>query len=202
MFTFGAVSKRFDPRVVIAMGALLTAGTGLLLSDLNPNTGVATIFWPLILRSVGSVMIFLPLSVATLGPLPTKDIAGGSGIYSLTRQLGSSVGIALITTLLQRRTSLHRAILVEKVSEFRDAALTRIDALATLFPNHAADPIGAHHYALGIIDSIVNSQASLLSYADIFSYVAITFVVTLPVILLLGGKQDKKSAEAAAAAAH
>jgi len=202
MFTFGAVSKRFDPRTLIAMGALLTTGTGMLLAQINPDTGVATIFWPLILRSIGSVMIFLPLSIATLGPLPTKDIAGGSGIYSLTRQLGSSIGIALITTMLDRRESLHRAILVEKVNVFRTAAVTRIDALASLFPNRAADPIGANHHALGIIDHLVNSQASLLAYADLFSYVAITFVVTLPLILLLGGKQDKKASEAAAAAAH
>jgi len=85
---------------------------------------------------------------------------------------------------------------------FRTAAVTRIDALASLFPNRAADPIGANHHALGIIDHLVNSQASLLAYADLFSYVAITFVVTLPLILLLGGKQDKKASEAAAAAAH
>jgi len=202
MFAFGAVSKRFDPRMLIAMGALLTTGTGLLLSQINPDTGAATIFLPLILRSIGSVMIFLPLSIATLGPLPTKDIAGGSGIYSLTRQLGSSIGIALITTMLDRRQNLHRAILVEKVNVFRTSVVSRIDALASLFPNRAADPIGANHHALGIIDRLVNSQASLLAYADLFSYVAITFVVTLPLILLLGGKQDKKASEAAAAAAH
>jgi len=200
MFTFGAISNRFDPRMLIAIGALLTTATGMLLAQLNPDTGVATIFWPLILRSIGSVMIFMPLSIAALGPLPKKDIAAGAGIYSLTRQLGSSIGIALITTMLDRREALHRAILVEKVSAFRTAAATRIDALAAGFPNHVADPLGAKQHALGIIDRLVNAQAALQSYADIFSYVAILFFLSLPLILLLGGKQGKKGSDAAAAA--
>ena len=194
MFAFGAVSNRFDPRALIAIGALLTTATGVLLSGLNPDTGVNTIFWPLILRSIGSVMIFMPLSLATLGPLPKRDIAAGAGIYSLTRQLGSSIGIALITTMLERREALHRALLVEKVSIFRTAATARVEALAATFPNHAADPIGAHHHALGIIDRIVNAQAALQSYADIFSYVAIIFLLSLPLLLLLGGKPGRKGA--------
>jgi DHA2 family multidrug resistance protein len=200
MFAFGAVSNRFDPRVLIAIGAVLTTATGMLLTQLNPDSGVATIFWPLILRSIGSVMIFMPLSIAALGPLPKKDIAAGAGIYSLTRQLGSSIGIALITTMLVRREALHRSILVEKVSGFRTAAMTRIDALAAGFPNHTADPIAAKQHALGIIDRIVNGQAALQSYADIFSYVAIIFILSLPLLLLLGGKQGQKGREAAAEA--
>ena len=200
MFAFGAVSNRFDPRVLIAIGAVLTTATGMLLTQLNPDSGVATIFWPLILRSIGSVMIFMPLSIAALGPLPKKDIAAGAGIYSLTRQLGSSIGIALITTMLVRREALHRSILVDKVSAFRTAAMTRIDTLAAGFPNHAADPIGAKQHALGIIDRLVDAQAALQSYADIFSYVAIIFLLSLPLLLLLGGKPDKKGREAAAAA--
>ena len=200
MFAFGAVSNRFDPRMLIAVGALLTTATGMLLAQINPDTGVATIFLPLILRSIGSVMIFMPLSIAALGPLPKKDIAAGAGIYSLTRQLGSSIGIALITTMLVRREALHRSILVDKVSSFRTAATTRIEALAAGFPNHAADPIAANQHALGIIDRLVNAQAALQSYADIFSYVAIVFILSLPLLLLLGGKPDKKGREAASAA--
>src|SRR5580698_9504597 len=138
MFAFGAVSNRFDPRMLIAMGALLTTATGMLLAQLNPDTGVATIFWPLILRSIGSVMIFMPLSIAALGPLPKKDIAAGAGIYSLTRQLGSSIGIALITTMLERREALHRAILVEKVTDFSQPTIQRLGMLGGSLGAHGS----------------------------------------------------------------
>jgi len=202
MFAFGKFSNRFDPRVMIGIGAILTTCTGLLLTRLNPNTGVDTIFWPLILRSVGSVIIFMPLSLATLGPLPKKDIAAGAGIYSLTRQLGSSIGVALITTLLERREALHRSVLVEKITAFRTPVTQRIEMLSAGFGHHGADALAGQHRALGIIDGIVNSQAALQSYADIFSYVALTFLLSLPLLLLLGGKPSRGGADEAAAAAH
>ena len=103
MILYGKYLSRFDPRLMIAIGALMTTGTGMLLMGLNPDTGIQTIFWPLILRAVGSVMMFMPLSLATLGPLPQREVAAGSGMYSLTRQMGSSIGIALITTMVTRR---------------------------------------------------------------------------------------------------
>ena len=201
MILYGRVASRFSPRLVICVGALLTAATGMMLMSLNPSTGVDQLFWPLVLRGLGGVLIFMPLSIATLGPLAKKDIAAGAGFYSLTRQLGSSIGIALITTMLVRREALHRTVLVEKITAFRQAAVDRIQMLSNGFASHGGDPAAGHHRALGLIDRIVNGQATLLSYEDIFFYVAMLFVISLPLILLLGGKANR-AAEEAAAAAH
>jgi DHA2 family multidrug resistance protein len=192
MLLYGKLGNRFDQRILIGIGALMTTGTGFLLMGLNPDTGVQTIFWPLILRGVGSVVMFMPLSIATLGPLPKKDIAAGAGIYSLTRQLGSSIGIALITTMLARR--------MERISPYRPAAVERINQLAAGFAQHG-DAASAHSRALGVLDAIVNGQSSLLSYSDIFFYVAVTFVVSLP-LLLFFRRAGGKAAQEAAAAAH
>ncbi len=57
------ILSQYDPRLMIGIGAMMTAGTGVLLMGLNPSTGAQTIFWPLILRAVGSVMMFMPLSL-------------------------------------------------------------------------------------------------------------------------------------------
>jgi DHA2 family multidrug resistance protein len=200
MMLYGRLGSRFDSRVLIAVGALMTTGTGLLLMSLNPDTGVQTIFWPLILRAVGSVIMFMPLSIATLGPLPKSDIAAGAGLYSLTRQLGSSVGIALITTMLSRRMAEHRAVLVEKISPYRPAAVERINQLTAGFAQHG-DAASAHSRAMGVLDAIVNGQSSLLSYSDIFFYVALAFVLSLP-LLLFFKRTGGKAAQDAAAAAH
>ena len=201
MLLYGKFGKRFDQRFLIAVGALMTTGTGFLLMGLNPDTGVHTIFWPLILRGAGSVIMFMPLSIATLGPLPKKDIAAGAGFYSLTRQLGSSIGIALITTMLARRMAEHRANLVDQISLYRPAAMERIHQLATAFAAHGSDAVTAHNRALGVLDAIVNGQSSLLSYSDIFFYVAVTFVLSLP-LLMLFARTGGKAAQEAAAAAH
>ena len=66
------------------------------LSGLTSQTGADDFFWPLIIRSFGTVLMFLPLNMATLGPIPKKDIAKASGFFNLTRQLGGSIGVALL----------------------------------------------------------------------------------------------------------
>ena len=199
MILYGRFLSRFDPRAMIAIGALMTAGTGYLLMGLNPGTGVQTIFWPLILRAVGSVMMFMPLSLAALGPLPKREIAAGSGMYSLTRQMGSSVGIALITTMVTRRMAEHRVTLVSHVTSYRQPVVDRLHTMSAAFGGDM-DPAAAQHHALGAIDRIVDGQAALIAYSDIFSYVVIVFVLSLPLLFLLGGKANKAAQDAAASA--
>ncbi len=199
MILFGRIGNKVPPRVLICVGALLTSLTGFMLMDINPDTSSSQIFWPLVYRGMGSVLIFMPLSMATLGPLPKKDIAAGSGLYSLTRQLGSSIGIALITTLLARREALHRSVLVEKITAFRPAYDERLSILSGGFSSAGAGQ-DARGQALQIMDRAVNGQATLLSYDDLFFYVAVLFILSLPLLLLLGGKGGKAAQDAAAAA--
>jgi DHA2 family multidrug resistance protein len=200
MVIYGKIAHSIPQRSLICFGALLTAGTGFLLMQLNPGTGPVQLFWPLVLRGLGSVLMFLPLSIATLGPLPKKDIPAGAGFYSLTRQLGSSIGIALITTMLARRESQHRAILVEKMTAFRPPAIARFQMLASGLAHHSGNSLVGRQDALGVIDRAINSQAAVLAYEDIFFYVAVMFVLSLPLVLLLGGKPKAASEETAAAA--
>ena len=200
MMLFGRIGGKVSPRILITIGALLTSVTGFLLMDMNPSTGTSQIFWPLVFRGMGSVMIFMPLSIATLGPLAKKDIAAGAGLYSLTRQLGSSIGIALITTLLARREAFHRSVLVEKLSAFRPELGERMDMLTSGFAAFTSDPQAAHNQALKLLDLTVTGQSTILAFEDIFFYVAILFIASLPLLFLLGGKQGKDAAEAAASA--
>jgi DHA2 family multidrug resistance protein len=198
MVVMGKVSRNFDPRLLVAMGASVTVATALMLSTLNPDTGTHSLFWPLIMRSIGSVMMFLPLSLATLGGLPKDKISAGSGFYNLTRQLGSSIGIAAITTMLVHRQATHRAMLVERITLTQPMAVGRLSMFQAAFHHRSASPSFIRHEAFKAVDGIINAQAALKSYADIFLYVAVAFTVTLPLILLLD--KGGKPAEAAAAA--
>jgi len=202
MMLFGRIGGKVSPRILITIGALLTSLTGFMLKDINPSTGTEQIFWPLVIRGMGSVLIFMPLSMATLGPLAKKDIAAGSGLYSLTRQLGSSIGVALITTLLARQEASHRSMLVERISEFRPAFVDRLQALTSHFAAQGSDPAAAHDQAMKLIDRVVSGQAMLVSFSDLFIGVGTLFIVSLPIILLLGGKKAGADAKDAAASAH
>ncbi len=208
MLIMGKVAGRLDARLLIATGATGMLATALMLADINPGSNYDSLFWPLVLRGLATVMMFLPLSLATLGDLPKRDIAAGSGFYNLTRQLGSSVGIALITTVLAHREAVHRAVLVAKLRApggspatqwqmFGPAVTSRLQILDFIFTLHTSDPVRAQQQALVMIDRTVNAQSLLLAFADVFYYVAFAFLITLPLLLLLG-----RGHKTAAAAVH
>jgi len=197
MVAMGKIASHFDARLLIGIGALVTVSTAVLLSRINPDTGTQTLFFPLILRGLGSVMMFLPLSLATLGSLPKRDISAGSGFYNLTRQMGSSIGIAIITTLLAHREAVHRAVLVARITPYSTETTARVHLLAGAFAQRSADPVLVKQQAFAALDGMINGQALLLSFADVFRYVALAFLATLPLLLLLGKGGNKEAAAAA-----
>jgi len=185
MFALTPLLKIFSPRLMIAIGCVMTIAVMFAFSDLNPDTGSDQLYWPLIWRGFGTVIMFLPLSIVTLGSLPKKDVASGSGFFSLTRQLGGSIGIAAITTLVAKQQFVHRAQLVYDISDLNPAYPERLSANTAYFNAYSGDPVGVQNQALALIDRAVNTQAALLSYRDVFYFVALIFFLTLPLILLL-----------------
>jgi DHA2 family multidrug resistance protein len=108
MFALAPLLKIFSARLMIAIGCVMTIGVMFSFATLNPDTGSDQFYWPLIWRGFGTVIMFLPLSIVTLGSLPKKDVASGSGFFSLTRQLGGSIGIAALTTLVAKQQFIAR----------------------------------------------------------------------------------------------
>lgn len=185
--TIGLLRARFGFgfRTLIILGSLMTIGVMLSLTDLNPDTGADQFFWPLIFRGFGSVMMFIPLSQATLGSLPKEEVSAGSGFFSLTRQLGGSIGIAAITTLVAKQQVLHRSQLVENISDSNPAYQERISSNLAQFSPFTGDSSLANQQALTQLDESINLQAALLSYRDVFYLVALIFIVALPLVVFL-----------------
>jgi DHA2 family multidrug resistance protein len=190
MFALAPLMKVISPRVLIATGCLITIAVMFAFAGLNPDTGSDQFYWPLIWRGFGTVIMFLPLSIVTLGTLPKKDVASGSGFFSLTRQLGGSIGIAAITTLVAKQQFVHRSQLVYDISDLNPAFPERMNSNTAFFNTTSGDPIAVHNQALMMIDRAVDTQAALLSYRDVFYFVALVFLFVLPLILLLGKRSN------------
>ena len=186
MVLLGKISGKVDPRLLIAIGAIGTSLVMFDLSGITSESGVDDLFWPLVLRGGVTVFMFLPLSLATLGNLPKQDIPAGSGFYNLTRQLGGSIGIAILTTLLMQREAFHRAILLSKLTIYDLVTTQRINVLTQGFQQRGADAATAHQQALDALQHSVALQAAILSYADIFRFVGMIFLVSLPLLFFLG----------------
>lgn len=192
MVLLGKLSSKIDARLLIASGAVGTTLVMFQLANLTPQTGTDDLFWPLLWRGAVTVLMFLPLSLATLGPLPQQDISAGSGFYNLTRQLGGSIGIAVLTTLLDRREAFHRAVLLEHVTPYDLATNQRLDMLTGALQSRGIDAQTAHQQALALISQSVSTQAAVLSFADIFRFVGVVFLCSLPLLFFLGkGKGGK-----------
>lgn len=198
MIMLGKISGKVDARFLIAFGATMTAGVMFSLAKINPDTGSDSLFSPLLWRGVATVMMFLPLSLATLGSLPKADIPAGSGFYNLTRQLGGSIGIGILTTLLDRREAFHRAILAEHISVYDPDTQARLEALTGAMQNQGADAVTAQQQATALLNQTLDSQSAILAFGDVFWFVGMVFICTLPLLVFLG----KGRSGAAATVAH
>jgi DHA2 family multidrug resistance protein len=186
MVVASRVLSKLDPRLALVLGALILTTAIVMLSHLGPNTGYDDLQPALIVRSFGTVFMFLPLSLAAIGPIPKEDVAAASGLYNLTRQLGGSIGVALLTMLLDKRGAFHRAVLSEKMGASDPATLERVGTIARAMMARGSDAIEAHGRALTILAGSVKKQAAILAFADTFWATAVLIVCTLPLVLLLG----------------
>jgi MFS transporter, DHA2 family, multidrug resistance protein len=182
----GFFVSKFDARLSILMSNIVVGYSMFLLADVNINTSVHTLYLPLILRGAGMGFMFIPLSIATLGAIPKKDIPAASGFFNLTRQIGGSIGIAMLTTILDKRQVFHYDRLIENISTYNPAAVQYLAQVQAGIEAKGFDPITAQKMALGIADGTTHLHAMILSFEDIYLFVGSLFVIALPLIFFLG----------------
>lgn len=186
MAILGRVVNRIDPRLLIACGAMGMVATMTALARIGPDTGADALWWPLLFRGVTTVMMFLPLSLATLGPLPREEVSAGSGFYNLTRQLGGSFGIAVLTLVLTHQRAVHRAHLVESLTPTDPRLQERLAALQGWLASRGGGAGRLEEQALAFLSGQVDQQADLLAFGDAFRLVGLLFVAVIPLVFLLG----------------
>ena len=179
------IGRKVDARLLIVTGVSICAGTTYMMHGITPTVTRDYFFWPMLIRGFGIVMIFLPVNLSALGPLPREEIAAASGLFNLFRQMGGSIGIAVLTTLLERRIAFHRSIVVSHIDTVNPQASARIDAIAHNFVSHGVDATSAHIKALASLDGLAQLQSAVLGYADTFVMTAAVFLIMLPFVALL-----------------
>lgn len=186
MILVGRLANRMDPRLLISIGSLVMSFTMFALATISPQTSAESLYWPLIYRGIGTVLMYLPLSLATFAPIPRSDAPAATGFYNLTRQVGGSLGIAFLTTFVAQRENLHRSHLVERITNYNPIAQQQIQGLTTSFQGHGASLAVAQQQAYGVMNNLLDLQGSVLAYGDIFYVVGLAFIGALPLLLLLG----------------
>ena len=191
----GLFAARFDSRLLVGCGGLIFALVMFNLSGISMDTGADEFFWPIIFRGVGTVFMYMPLTLATLGNCPLEEVASASAFFNLSRQIGGSIGIAAVTTVLSQRLDYHRMILIEKVTAFNPETMQNLQAYTHVFKGHGTGSHDAVSGALQVLQARVMQQAAVLSYADVCFLVAILLCFSLTFVFLLGsGRQTNRLA--------
>jgi DHA2 family multidrug resistance protein len=167
------------------------------LSLLTYDAGAHDLFWPLIARGVGLGLIFVPLTGATMAELHPAELAQGTGMFNLTRQLGGSLGIAIMATLLTRFTAQKKALLTEHVTTMDPMSLGRLEGITRGLISRGINPIVAKQQALFMLDRQIQAQASVLAFSKIYIISGAILLASLPLLFLFRTGKGRGSMGAA-----
>ena len=182
MMWVGRNANWLDARITVTIGALFFMLSMYQLSYLSLDAGRGDLFWPLIWRGLGLGLIFVPLTNATMAELATRDLAQGTGMFNLTRQLGGSLGIAIMATLLTRFTTIAKTTLTQHVTTTDPQSLGRLHAFTQAMIARGSSPIVAHQQALAIMDHQITAQASVLGFSKIYLLSGLLLLSSLPLL--------------------
>ena len=174
-----------DLRLIVLTGACIFAYSMWSHSLFTTQSGSDDFFWPMVLRGIGLGMVFIPLNNLAMGNLPPEHIAPASGMYSLLRQLGGSVGIAASATLFNQFQESNRGDMLRHVSQFSDAATHRLAQLELLMRSHGFSVEIAHQKALMILDAMLRKQAAMLAFERLFLTFGVMMLAAMPLMLLM-----------------
>ncbi|MGE3341802.1 MAG: DHA2 family efflux MFS transporter permease subunit [Vicinamibacterales bacterium] len=192
----GLATDRFDPRKLVGVGLLLGAYTLFWFSWLNVDAGYWDLFWPQLLQGFSLGLLFVPLTTVTMGAISREAMGNAASLFNLMRNLGSSVGIAVVTTLLTRRRVFHTETLSAHVSQYSLGASDRLAQLQAYFISRGADMATAFQQAYASMRGMVQREAAFLSFVDAFYLLGVIFLLMIPLLFLMQRPAEVVKAEA------
>ncbi|HXP94810.1 MAG TPA: EmrB/QacA family drug resistance transporter, partial [Candidatus Binatia bacterium] len=167
---------RSDARWMIAGGLAMFGVSSWLMGDWNQNIGYWDIFWPRFVQGFSMGFLFVPLSTATLATIPRGELANATGLYTLVRQLGGSLGIAILTTLLVRHSI-----------GVQQGLVAGIDLSNPAVRSYLADP-ATRAMHLHQLYGMVSQNALSITYNYLFRLSGLLFLISIPTVFLLGAR--------------
>lgn len=174
-----------DSRVLIFLGIFLFLVSMWKMGHLSSSAGEPDARLPLIIRGAAMGLLFTPINNVAFGSLEPSEAQQASGLINLSRQLGGSFGIAVLTTYLTRHIQYHRADLVGNFVPGNPTFDQRYSAMVGGMIAQGAPLATAQHRALQLLDGTMMRQASMLAYNDAWMLILISFVVVMPAVFLL-----------------
>jgi DHA2 family multidrug resistance protein len=181
----GRLYGKVSPRILISLGVGFVCYGAWLLAHITLATTQAGIIHAILFQGLGFALLFVPLTTSALANVPRAQLADATGLNSLLRQVGASIGLAVFATLLDRWGTHARAVLLTHLSPERPEVQERLAAFAARFAQSGMDPLSARDAALRALSGAVTRQAMVIAFEQVFLLTGIVLLATLPLLYFL-----------------
>jgi DHA2 family multidrug resistance protein len=179
----GRLVGKIRLRWMLGFGFIMLAVSSFMLSDINLQVSNMSIIWPSVINGMAISFIFVPLTTATMSQLGQQQIGNASGLYNLMRNLGGSIGIAFVTTMLARGAQTHQGLMVGHLTVTDPAFTQRLAAAKNLLARHT-NPVTATRQAYSAVYSLLDQQAHLWAFMDNFYLFGLLALAGIPLVFL------------------
>ena len=184
IFLVGALAQRTNPRWLLLFGFTIFGVSSFMLSRLTLEVSMRNIVLPNVLNGFGSGFIFVPLTTVTLGALRNDQIGNAAGIQNLVRNVGGSIGISFVSTMLERYAQAHQVFMSAQLSPLNPAYVRKIAQAQHVFASHFS-PADALQHAQAMLYNTLLQQASYWAFVQLFYVIAWVCVLCLVAVLCL-----------------
>ena len=181
----GFLVSRYDARKIIGFGFLMIGIATLNMLRFNLAVDFRTMMWARVFQAGSLAFLFVPINTVAYAYLPREKNNAASGLINLSRNIGGSVGISFVTTMLARRAQYHQSALVDHLNSYNGHFLSTVRTLGHGFANSGAGTVMATKQAYAVIGSMVARQSALLAYLDNFWLLGLSALALVPLTFLM-----------------
>jgi DHA2 family multidrug resistance protein len=193
----GFLLSRYTPRWLLLFGLIVLSTSLFHMTRFDLDIDFRTVVVARMFQAAGLAFLFVPINTAAYAFLPRDKNNAASGLMNLARNIGGSVGISVVTTMLDRRTQFHLTNLSSHLSPTNPALQSTIQGVANAMRAHGASAAGATQQAYATVQGVFVRQASMLAYIDCFWFLGVAILVMVPMVFLM-----KKSRPGGGIAVH
>jgi DHA2 family multidrug resistance protein len=183
-FFVGRLVGKVPLRWLLCVGFFTLGWSSFMLAGINLEVSQIDVIWPSVVNGIAISFIFVPLTTATMSQIGQAQIANASGLYNLMRNLGGSIGIAFVTTMLARGAQVHQALMVGHLTPVDRPYMERLAGAKQMLAQHA-DPVMAARQAYSAVYAMLDQQAHLWAFVDNFFRFGVFALAVIPLIFLL-----------------
>ena len=195
----GQVTGHFQPKYLMTIGLMGIALSMWYSTSLTPDASFDYFAWVRVYQTVGLPFLFIPINTVAYDGLPANKTNQASALMNVARNLGGSIGISLANVVLTQRTQFHQSRLAENTIPSSPVFHSTVQQLTHYFMSHGASAGEANGQAMGFIGQLIQTQATILAYVDVFHVCAVTAALMIPLVLIM---VRRVQIQAGAAAGH